>query len=343
MSPDVLRQRIVIVTDAWQPQTNGVVRTLNTTRATLLSQGHDVHVIEPGQFHNFPCPTYPEIRLSWRPAKRIAAQLHSLQPDAVHIATEGPLGMAARRWCIQQRWPYTTSYHTQFPEYVRARFPLPLRWSYAWLRRFHGRAARTMVATPSMQAQLESHGFRNIVRWSRGVDVQLFRPRDEPVLKYPRPVFAYVGRVAVEKNIEDFLKLKLPGTKVVIGDGPEREALRTRYPDVVFAGYKFGEALAALVASCDVMVFPSRTDTFGLVLIEAMACGVPVAAYPVTGPVDVVKQGVTGVLSEDLQNAAIAALNMDRAVCREHALNYTWERATQQFFCNLAPIHADHA
>lgn len=343
MNPDAVHQRIVIVTDAWQPQTNGVVRTLNTTRTMLMSQGHDVHVIEPNQFRSFPCPTYPEIRLSWRPAKRIAGQLHRLQPHAVHIATEGPLGMAARRWCIQQRWPYTTSYHTQFPEYVRARFPLPLSWSYAWLRRFHGRAARTMVATPSMQSQLESYGFRNIARWSRGVDVQLFRPRNESVLKYKRPLFAYVGRVAVEKNIEDFLRLPLPGTKVVIGDGPEREALQARYPDVVFAGYKFGEELAAHVASCDVMVFPSRTDTFGLVLIEAMACGVPVAAYPVTGPVDVVKQGITGVLSDDLHAAAVAALKMDRNACREHALNYTWERATQQFFSNLAPIHAGHA
>jgi glycosyltransferase involved in cell wall biosynthesis len=255
----------------------------------------------------------------------------------VHIATEGPLGMAARRFCLNNNWPYTTSYHTQFPEYVRARFPLPLSWSYALLRRFHGDATRTMVATPSMQSLLESRGFKNIARWSRGVDVQLFHPQPS-VLDLPRPISAYVGRVAVEKNIEDFLKLQLPGTKVVIGDGPAREHLQTKYPDVVFVGYRFGEELAAHVASCDVMVFPSRTDTFGLVLIEAMACGVPVAAYPVTGPVDVVKQGITGVLSEDLQAAAMAALKMDRNACRDHALNYTWERATSQFFSNLAQI-----
>jgi glycosyltransferase involved in cell wall biosynthesis len=343
MNPDASRQRVVIVTDAWTPQTNGVVRTLTTTRNMLVSQGHDVHVIEPNQFHNFACPTYPEIRLSWLPSRNIAAQMRALQPNAVHIATEGPLGMAARSWCLKQSWPYTTSYHTQFPEYVRARFPVPLEWSYAWLRRFHGRAARTMVSTPSMQSLLESRGFKNIARWSRGVDVQLFRPR-ESILSLPRPISAYVGRVAVEKNIEDFLKLKLPGTKVVIGDGPEREALQAKYPDVVFVGYKFGEELAQHVASCDVMVFPSRTDTFGLVLIEAMACGVPVAAYPVTGPIDVVKQGITGVLDEDLQSAAINALKMDRNACREHALNYTWEIATQQFFCNLAPIAlAQHA
>jgi len=337
MNLDARKQRIVIVTDAWQPQTNGVVRTLNTTRNMLVALGHDVRVIEPNQFHNFPCPTYPEIRLSWRPAKSIAAQMRALQPNAVHIATEGPLGMAARSWCLKNDWPYTTSYHTQFPEYVRARFPVPLSWSYALLRRFHGKATRTMVATPSMQALLESRGFKNIARWSRGVDVQLFQPR-KSILDLPRPISAYVGRVAVEKNIEEFLKLKLPGTKVVIGDGPAREQLQAKYPDVVFAGYKYGEELAAYVASCDVMVFPSRTDTFGLVLIEAMACGVPVAAYPVTGPIDVVRQGITGVLSEDLQAATLAALKMDRNACREHALNYTWERATSQFFANLAPI-----
>ena len=342
MNPDGNKRRIVIVTDAWQPQTNGVVRTLNTTRNMLVSQGHDVQVIEPNQFHSFACPTYPEIRLSWRPAKSIAAQMRALRPNAVHIATEGPLGMAARRWCLNNGWPYTTSYHTQFPEYVRARVPLPLSWSYAWLRNFHGKAARTMVATPSMQALLESRGFKNIARWSRGVDVQLFHPR-QSILDLPRPISAYVGRVAVEKNIEDFLRLNLPGTKVVIGDGPAREQLQAKYPDVMFVGYKFGEELAAHVASCDVMVFPSRTDTFGLVLIEAMACGVPVAAYPVTGPIDVVKQGITGVLSEDLQSAAMAALKMDRNACREHALNYTWERATSQFFSNLAPITAAHS
>jgi glycosyltransferase involved in cell wall biosynthesis len=337
MNPDALNQRIVIVTDAWQPQTNGVVRTLNTTRNMLVSQGHHVHVIEPNQFHSFPCPTYPEIRLSWRPAQSVASQLRALKPNAVHIATEGPLGLAARRFCLNHNWPYTTSYHTQFPEYVRARFPIPLQWSYAWLRRFHGKAKRTMVATPSMQSLLESRGFNNIARWSRGVDVQLFQPR-ESILDLPRPISVYVGRVAVEKNIEDFLKLKIPGTKVVIGDGPERAQLQATYPDVRFVGYKFGEELAEHVASCDVMVFPSRTDTFGLVLIEAMACGVPIAAYPVTGPIDVVKQGVTGCLSEDLQSATLEALKMNRAACREHALNYTWERATSQFFSNLAPI-----
>ena len=337
---DANNARIAVITDAWHPQTNGVVRTLNTTRSMLLSQGHQVQVIEPGMCHSFPCPTYPEIRLAWRPKKLVNTQLEIFKPQAVHIATEGPLGMAARSWCLTRGLPYTTSYHTQFPEYLRARLPVPLSFSYTWLRHFHGKAARTMVATPSMQTQLESHGFQHLVRWSRGVDVQLFRPRNEVALDLPRPIAVYLGRVAVEKNIEEFLKLDLPGTKLVIGDGPARVALQSKYPDVKFVGYKFGEELAAHMAACDVMVFPSRTDTFGLVLLEAMACGVSVAAYPVTGPIDVVREGVTGVLSNDLQAATIAALKMDRTACRDHALKYTWEHATAQFFTNLAQIEA---
>jgi glycosyltransferase involved in cell wall biosynthesis len=295
-------------------------------------------MIEPGMFRSFPCPTYPEIRLAWRPGKTIASELQHFQPHYVHIATEGPLGMAARSYCLQHGWPYTTSYHTQFPEYLRARAPIPLSVSYAWLRRFHGSAARTLVATPSMQRQLEAHGFSKIARWSRGVDVELFKPRDTPVLNLPRPISLYLGRVSVEKNIEEFLKLDLPGTKVVVGDGPSRDELQRKYPQVVFVGYKYGEELAAHVAAADVFVFPSRTDTFGLVLLEAMACGVPVAAYPVTGPIDVVNAGVTGVLSEDLRVATLDALKMNRRACRDHALQYTWEKATAQFFGNLAPI-----
>ena len=330
--------RICIVTDAWHPQTNGVVRTLNTTRGVLVAQGHEVRVIEPGMFRNFPCPTYPEIRLAWRPGKAIADKLRTFRPHYVHIATEGPLGMAARSYCLQHGWPYTTSYHTQFPEYLRARAPIPLSMSYAWLRRFHGAAARTMVATPSMQNQLESRGFTKLARWSRGVDVELFRPTDERIVDLPRPISLYLGRVAVEKNIEDFLKLDLPGTKLIIGDGPERVELERKYPQAVFVGYKFGKELAAHVAAADVFVFPSRTDTFGLVLLEAMACGVPVAAYPVTGPIDVVNVGVTGMLSEDLRSATLAALQMDRQACRDQALQYTWEKATQQFYGNLEQI-----
>ena len=334
--------RICIVTDAWHPQTNGVVRTLNTTRAMLIAQGHEVRVIEPGMFRSFPCPTYPEIRLAWRPTKLLNTELQAFRPDYVHIATEGPLGMAARSYCLQHGWPYTTSYHTQFPEYLRARMPVPLTWSYAWLRRFHGAAARTMVATPSMQSQLETHGFTKLARWSRGVDVELFQPGRRMLLDLPRPISLYLGRVAVEKNVEEFLKLQLPGTKLVIGDGPAREQLQHRYPQTVFVGFKYGEELAAHVAAADVFVFPSRTDTFGLVLLEAMACGVPVAAYPVTGPIDVVRNGVTGTLDEDLQAATLSALNMNRQACRTHALQYTWENATAQFYGNLAQITTQH-
>lgn len=329
--------KIAIVTDAWRPQTNGVVKTLSTTADGLRALGHDVTVIEPNQFKTFPCPTYPEIRLAWLPYGRLSQLLENFGPDAIHIATEGTLGGAARKWCLRRRFPFTTSYHTQFPEYVRARVPIPLAVSYAHLRRFHSAAARTMVATPAMQRLLESRGFRNIVRWTRGVDVNLFKPRDKGYLDLPRPIAMYVGRVAVEKNIEAFLKLNLPGTKVVVGDGPARAELEMKYPAAKFVGFKYGEELASHVAAADVFVFASRTDTFGLVLLEAMACGVPVAAYPVTGPIDVVTQGVTGELSEDLRAATLAALKLDPRQCRAYALTNTWENATRQFLSHLAP------
>ena len=330
--------KIALVTDAWLPQTNGVVRTLTVTAEKLAQLGHDVFPVTPLEFRTIPCPTYPEIRLSLFAARRVRQRLDALDPDAVHIATEGPLGLAARRWCLRRGRAFTTSYHTQFPEYVRARFPIPLGVSYAFLRWFHGKAAHTLVATPSLRASLEARGFRNLAYWSRGVDTDLFRPRDEPCPDLPRPIWLYFGRVSVEKGIEDFLALDLPGTKLVVGDGPAAGALQSRYPDAVFTGYRFGEELARHVACADVFVFPSRTDTFGLVLIEAMACGVPVAAYPVTGPIDVIANGVTGVLSEDLRAAALAALKLDRGACREHALRYTWEAATHQFIATLTPV-----
>jgi glycosyltransferase involved in cell wall biosynthesis len=329
--------KIAIVTDAWRPQTNGVVKTLSTTADGLRSLGHEVRIIEPNQFRTFPCPTYPEIRLAWLPYGKISTLLEEFDPDAIHIATEGTLGAAARKWCLRRRFPFTTSYHTQFPEYVRARVPIPLALSYAHLRRFHSAAARTMVATPAMQCLLESRGFTNIVRWTRGVDVALFKPRSKDFLDFPRPIQMYVGRVAVEKNIEAFLALDLPGTKVIVGDGPARAELESKYPNAKFVGFKFGEELASHVAAADVFVFPSRTDTFGLVLLEAMSCGVPVAAYPVTGPIDVVTQGVTGVLSEDLRTAALAAVRLDPNQCRAYALANTWETATRQFLSQLAP------
>jgi glycosyltransferase involved in cell wall biosynthesis len=327
--------KIAIVTDAWRPQTNGVVQTLSTTAQTLRAGGHDVLVIEPSQFRTFPCPTYPEIRLAWLPYRKLAQLLGDFAPDCIHIATEATLGMAARGWCVRNRFAFTTSYHTQFPEYVRARAPIPLALSYAQLRRFHSAAARTMVATPTVQKQPETRGFRHIVRWTRGVDVQLFKPSGKEFLDLPRPIFVYLGRVAVEKNIEAFLDLDLPGTKLVIGDGPERRSLQAEFPTARFVGYKFGAELAAHLAAADAFVFPSRTDTFGLVLLEALACGVPVAAYPVTGPIDVIENGTTGVLDEDLRAAALAALKLDPTKCRAFALRHTWEAATRQFLGNL--------
>jgi glycosyltransferase involved in cell wall biosynthesis len=328
--------RVVVATDAWHPQTNGVVRTLATTVEHMRAGGIDVHVISPDQFRTIPCPTYPEIRLSLLAGGAVTRQLEQLQPTAVHVSTEGPIGLAARRWCVRVGHAFTTAYHTQFPEYIRARAPVPLSVSYAYMRWFHGAAKRTLVATPSMRRQLEAHGFDNIATWSRGVDSELFRPREKSFLSLPRPIWLYLGRVAVEKGIEDFLALDLPGTKLVVGDGPARPSLQARFPDVVFVGYKHGEDLARHVAASDVFVFPSRTDTFGLVLLEAMACGLPVAAYPVTGPVDVVANGVTGVLDEDLRAAALAALKLDPAACREHAVGYSWEACTRQFVSALA-------
>jgi len=331
--------RLALVTDAWLPQVNGVVRTLGSTIREIEAAGHEVTVISPAEFRTIPCPTYPEIRLALFAGRAVRRRLEALDPDAVHVSTEGPLGLAARNWCVRRGRPFTTAYHTQFPEYVRARAPIPLSFGYAAVRWFHGRSTRTLVTTPSMQRQLEARGLRNLHLWGRGVDTELFRPRGKDFLDLPRPVWLYFGRVAVEKGIGDFLALDLPGTKLVVGDGPACDDLKRRYPQAVFAGYRHGEDLAAHISASDVFVFPSRTDTFGLVLLEAMACGVPVAAYPVTGPVDVVVDGVTGVLSEDLRRAALSALQLDPAACRAHALAHSWEACTRQFLTALAPAH----
>ena len=329
--------RIALVTDAWRPQTNGVVTTLMRTLEGLERLGHMTRAIAPHEFRTVACPTYPEIRLALFPGRTLARTLAAFAPEALHIATEGPLGQAARGWCLREGMPFTTSYHTQFPQYVRARFPIPESWSYAFLRRFHGAAQRVMVATPQVRRDLEQRGFRNLAMWTRGVDLELFRPRERDYLPGPRPIMLYAGRVAVEKNLEAFLSLPLPGTKWVVGGGPALPALRAKYPDVVFTGYKYGEELASHLAAADVFVFPSRTDTFGLVLLEAMACGVPVAAYPVAGPIDVVQRGVSGWLDEDLAKAVTGAVELDRDECRRYALGFTWERATRQFEANLAP------
>jgi 1,2-diacylglycerol 3-alpha-glucosyltransferase/glucuronosyltransferase len=330
--------KVAIVTDAWSPQVNGVVTTLQRTAAALEALAHDVRIFSPNGHRTIPCPTYPEIRLALWPGKRLAAELDAFAPDAIHVATEGPLGIAAARYCVAQAFAFTTSYHTQFPQYVRKRVPIPEELTYALLCRHHTQARRTLVATEHQRRELVAHGFRNVVLWSRGVDTELFRPRGRDHLRHARPIFAYLGRVAVEKNVAAFLDLDLPGTKVVIGDGPDRAMLESRYPAAVFLGFKFGVELAQALSSADVFVFPSRTDTFGLVLLEAMACGTPAAAYPVTGPIDVVASGVTGVLDEDLGRAARAALTLDREACRRAASEWTWERASAQFFGHL--VHA---
>lgn len=327
--------RIAIVTDAWQPQVNGVVRTYTETIKRLKAKGHEVLTITPDQYKTVKCPTYPEIPLAIFPYRKVARMLKDFEPDAVHIATEGPLGWAGRSWCRKNGKGFTTSYHTRFPEYIKMRFPIPLSVSYSVVRRFHGAAVRTMVATDDLEQELVSRGFNNLCRWSRGVDTTLFQPWGRDFLEGERPVAIYVGRVAMEKNIEAFLNLQLPGVKYVVGDGPAREQLQFEYPEVRFTGVKTGKELAMHIASADVLVFPSLTDTFGVVMLEAMACGVPVAAYPVTGPLQVVRNGINGCLNEDLQEAVQGALVLDSDTCRSTAMEYSWDICTGQFIDNL--------
>ncbi len=327
--------RILIVTDAWFPQTNGVVNTLAQTAAWLGRFGHEVRLITPRDFQTLPCPTYPEIRVAVLPYRTLGRSVASFNPHALHVATEGPLGFAARRYCRKHGLRFTTSYHTQFPHYLSSRFPVPMSISYAVLRRFHGSAERCMVGTARVQAELAARGFGNLVRWPRGVDTQLFRPREKSFLDLPRPIAIYVGRVAVEKNIDAFLRMHWSGTKLIVGDGPERGRLQAQYPDAVFVGFRFGEDLAAHIAAADVLIFPSLTDTFGLVNLEALACGVPVAAFPVTGPIDVLQDGVTGALDTDLARAADRALRLDPRACRDHALRSGWDGCTREFESNL--------
>jgi diacylglycerol kinase/glycosyltransferase involved in cell wall biosynthesis len=348
--------KILIVTDAWYPQINGVVRTLTKTRENLTKMGHKVELITPQSFRTIPCPTYPEIRLSIFPGNKVAKKIQSFQPDAIHIATEGPLGLAARRYATSHDLGFTTAYHTRFPEYVRSRTRLPLNVTYAFLRWFHSPAHAVMAPTKTVINDLKKWRIGKPVLWPRGVDLTIFNPNNRNVQKpsenghrlsksiaqldaAKKPIFIYVGRVSVEKNLGGFLDLDLPGEKHVVGDGPALKALKNRYPNVIFHGAHSMESLPAFYTRADVFVFPSRTDTFGLVLLEAMGCGLPVAAFPVTGPIDVVGDSGAGALNDDLKKGCLDALMIDRKSVRLHAETFSWEAATDLFFSHLTKSH----
>jgi glycosyltransferase involved in cell wall biosynthesis len=332
--------RLVIVSDAWQPQTNGVVRTLQAITRELTRRGHQVDMVTPDGFTTVPCPTYGEVRLALTSGWELERRLMRSSPDSIHIATEGPLGIVARRVCRRRGIAFTTSFHTKYPDYIRSRFGIPRGWTWNLLRRFHAPAACTMVATGSIERELESHGFQRLRRWTRGVDLTLFEPSKRVATDWPRPIFLSVGRIAMDKNLEAFLDLDLPGTKLVVGDGPERPALQQRYPNARFLGTREREELASIYATSDVFVFPSLTDTFGLVMLEALASGIPVAAFPVAGPLDVIGDSGAGKLSQDLRQAALDALGTDPALCRSRAAAFTWEASAEQFLANLNPLTA---
>jgi glycosyltransferase involved in cell wall biosynthesis len=330
--------RVLVATDAWKPQVNGVVRTLQSLAESARGLGAAVDFLTPEGFSSVPVPTYPGLRVALPSAREIARRIEQAAPDAIHIATEGSIGCMTRRYCIQRGLPFTTSYTTRFPEYISARAPIPESWSYAVLRCFHAPASVTMVSTASLMAELASRGFAHLGLWTRGVNTDLFRPERAISLDLPRPVFVSMGRVAVEKNLDAFLSLDLPGSKVVIGEGPQEAELRRRFPDATFMGELHGETLAAHVAAADVFVFPSKTDTFGVAQLEALACGVPVAAYPVTGPKDVIGNRPVGALDNDLRAACLAALNISRAACRDFALTRSWQVSARQFLGHAESI-----
>jgi glycosyltransferase involved in cell wall biosynthesis len=332
--------RILVATDAWHPQVNGVVRTLTMMAEAAKTFGIEVSFLTPQSFRTVALPSYPDLRVALPYQAKIARLIADARPDSIHIATEGPIGLLVRRYCRKQGLPFTTSFHTRFPEYISARLPVPESWIWAALRRFHGASQAVMAATPALAGELRARGFRNVVLWPRGVDAGHFHPRPAD-LGLPRPVFLCVGRVAVEKNLEAFLDLDLPGTQVVVGDGPELMALARKYPHAVFLGARQGEALAEAYAAADVFVFPSRTDTFGLVLLEALASGLPVAAFPVTGPRDVIGAAPVGALNEDLREACLSALEISPQACLEFAARHTWEASARSFVENIANVRAD--
>jgi glycosyltransferase involved in cell wall biosynthesis len=327
--------RILIATDAWRPQVNGVVRSLESVAKALSEFGAEIEFLTPQGFASIPLPTYSEIRLALATTRAVSKRLEGPTIDHIHIATEGPVGYAARHYCLRAKRSFTTSYHTRFPEYIAARTRIPEVITYTLLRHFHNAGSGIMVSTASIANDLQRRGFKRLMHWSRGVDHSQFSPAKKAVLDLPRPIFLYAGRLAPEKNIEAFLSLDLPGSKVVAGDGPSRKVLQSSFPNAHFLGSQTSDALAVLYASADVFVFPSRTDTFGMVLLEALSCGLPVAALPVPGPLDVVGTSGAGVLATDLREACLAALDIPREKARAHALTFTWANSARQFLDNV--------
>ena len=330
--------KIMIITDAWDPQVNGVVRTLKQTQAELVAMGHEVEMITPIGFKSIPCPTYPDIALSLFPGREVARRIKEFSPDAMHIATEGPLGLSARSYAVKNKLPFSTAYHTRFPEYVKARTGIPLSITYLFIRWFHRPSMAVMTPTIVVKNDLEKYGVENVVLWTRGVDLDIFRVQESKTLNTAHPIFLYVGRVAIEKNIDAFLELDLPGSKWVVGDGPALVGIKEKYPHINYLGVLQQHELAKVYAAADVFVFPSKTDTFGLVLLEAMACGTPVAAYPVTGPIDVLGSSNAGAMNEDLREACLQAMKIPREVARAHAEKFSWRIASEQFVNHLKPV-----
>jgi glycosyltransferase involved in cell wall biosynthesis len=330
--------KIALITDAWAPQVNGVVRTLETLYQHIEKLGHEISVFHPGMFITIPCPSYPEIKLAPFSYRSLKKKLDKFKPDCIHISTEGPLGYYSYRYCRKNNYPYTTAFHTQFPEYIHQRIHLPTSWTYSVLKKFHNNSSGTLVATESVRKLLQEKGFEKIKRWTRGIDMEAFHPHPDHVLNFPQPIQLYVGRVAVEKNLDAFLTLDTVGTKVIVGDGPALANLKDKYPQVHFLGKKMGEELTKIYSSADVFVFPSLTDTFGLVMLEALACGTPVAAFPIQGPIDVITNQKAGCLDQDLKKAIETALKLNPQDCINHASSFSWENCGELFLNNLALI-----